>query len=385
VSAPEIDERGRRDSATGPKGVQRFALKAAVALLSCLVVPVVSYSGDAGHVFHARDYVDRVGGYLRQGYNVEGVENLDERLLQAQIIHDLPAAPALAVFGSSRAMILSSDLLHRPLVNNGMSGASIDDLFAIYQMYRERGFEPDTVMLCLDPWMLNERYDDVRWKSIAAEANSMRRLLGLTDATGRSSLRQIRSGLGVVRLRLQEQLLSPDYFRSSLEQLWRRSFGGETLTPTRESRNTVMTRLADGAITYGKAYEQRTPVWVAGDATRFLAMNPIYGFRDFTSVTPRQRDAMTRFLEQMRSDGVQVELVLLPYHPTVYQSLRTSDHYVGLEKVEGTIKSIAAAMSLTVAGSYSPAALGLGPADFYDAMHPRSAPSAAIAEAALAH
>lgn len=356
--------------------VRRFAVKASLVLITLLVVPLVSRVGDAGNVFHSQEYVSRIAEKLRSGYNVTGVGDFDERLLQSEIVRDLNIAPELVVLGSSRAMTLSSKLLGRPLTNTAMSGASIDDLFAAYQFYRRRGFRPRTILLCLDPWMLNEHYDDRRWRSVAVDAKAMRQTLGVGPSP-------VHGLFGDLRSRLADQLLSPDYFKASLQQLIPRARHQDAMRATHESVNAEMTRLTDGAITYGVSYRDRSPAVALTDAKEYLATDPIYGLREFTSITPRRRAEMLRFLKLLRTDGVDVRVVLIPYHPLVYQELAHSRRYVPVDDVERAVRGIAAEAGTRVAGSYSPIAIGLSPADFFDAMHPRDAPTGVIAMKAL--
>jgi hypothetical protein len=351
-------------------------IKACFVLAPLCIIPIVSRVGDAGHVFHAEEYVERIAKEIRVGYNVTGVEDLDQRLLQAAIVRDIRKEPDLVVLGSSRAMIMSSVLLGRPLMNTAMSGASIDDLFAAYQFYRKRGFHPRTILLCLDPWMLNEHYADRRWRSVAPDVEAMRRTLGLTEDSAHNPMADVES-------MITDLLLSRDYFKASLRQLMRRAKDQESLHTTHQAANVEMTRLADGAIVYGASRRERTAAAALADAKDYLTMDPIYGFQGFTSITDRRGEEMRRFLQLMRADGSDVRIIMMPYHPLVYRTLARTNRFVRIGEIERVVRTLALETGVSVSGSYSPAAVGLGPADFLDGMHPRDEPSAAIAKAAL--
>jgi hypothetical protein len=358
--------------------VLRLARKAIALVLPLSIVPIVCVTGDAGHVYHAKRYAEAVAVALASGKNVTGAGEFDQRYFESAFVRNLHNKPELLVLGSSRAMILSSRLLARPLVNSAVSGASMNDLFAIYELYRERKLVPRTILLCIDPWTMNENDPDRRWRSLETQANALRSRLGLATSPG--GLRESIAGL---REKLTGGLLSPQYFRESLRSLLRGRTAVASLHQTDVQLNTDATRLPDGSVTWDQQFREHTVADAMLDAHRYVAADPVYGLAGFAAVTMNQREAFRRLLDAMRNDGVDVRIALFPYHPAVYAALSTSRRYVSPDSVEHVIREIAREAAVPVAGSFSPKILGLGSNDFYDAMHPHDAPSRAIALLAL--
>ena len=71
------------------------------------------------------------------------------------------------------------------------------------------------------------------------------------------------------------------------------------------------------------------------------------------------------------SRGVQVTLVLTPFHPIYWQKLTTDPDYAGVQQAEQTVRALAARCGVEVYGSYDPAKAGCGNLDFYDGLHIR--------------
>src|SRR5690606_22220124 len=100
------------------------------------------------------------------GNNVTNIENYDERTLQRNIINNHHICPQVLVLGSSRTMLINSrEFIGKTFFNNSVSGASIEDIVAIYQMYDNRKCYPGKIILALDPWILNVNNGQNRWKS----------------------------------------------------------------------------------------------------------------------------------------------------------------------------------------------------------------------------
>lgn len=127
-------------------------------------------------------------------------------------------------------------------------------------------------------------------------------------------------------------------------------------------------RRADGSYSYEASYRE------AGvEAARRLAEDCIIAkpqfARDFTGVTPALERQLRAFLAAMQADGVQVAVMLAPFHPVYYAHMAAAGDYQPLLATEELVRAMAQELNIPVFGSYDPAACGLSEEDFYDAMH----------------
>ena len=90
--------------------------------------------------------------------------------------------------------------------------------------------------------------------------------------------------------------------------------------------------------------------------------------RDFS-----YNDSAWKILDQMiawmRSNGVDVEFVLTPYHPELFAMMERQAP-IFLE-IEESVRSLADALNIEIVGSYDPRVSGCVDQDFYDGMHPK--------------
>ena len=114
-------------------GMKSFFIKILLLCFSVFatIIPI-NYFVDPANIFGNGAYEKGISDYLIQGYHVVNIMNYDERLLQKFYIESLKNGPKTIVLGSSRSMQLSSRLLSQQVINNGVSGASVEDLLAIY-------------------------------------------------------------------------------------------------------------------------------------------------------------------------------------------------------------------------------------------------------------
>jgi len=145
-------------------------------------VASTNYCVDPAQLFSDGNYEQGVADILLSGNNVTNVSNYDERLLQKAYINNLKRGNDVIVFGSSRSMHIRSHLFPgMSFFNHGVSGASIEDYLAIYELYEQRKFVPSIVVLGLDPWILNQYSGQNRWKSLRWEYFSIANRLNINS------------------------------------------------------------------------------------------------------------------------------------------------------------------------------------------------------------
>ena len=101
-----------------------------------------------------------IADILLSGHNVANIGNYDERLLQKDIIQNDQRQIDIIVLGSSRSMQINSQTINdifqdQIFFNHAVSGASVEDYIAILDLYLEKNALPSTIIIGVDPWILN--------------------------------------------------------------------------------------------------------------------------------------------------------------------------------------------------------------------------------------
>lgn len=364
------------------KDFSRFAIRlAGFAPLAALLVGV-NYFVDPAHLFDKGRTERDVVTALSAGQRVTGLANYDERQFQRELAARDTTTPETLVIGSSRAMTVSSAEIGTPGVRNAaVSGANFYDVLGIYDLYARRKPVPRSLVLGVDPWMFNANSGDIRWVSLAPETGRMLARLGLPAPKASVVLR--------ARAKRAATLVSLDYFQQGVRELIRHRGIPESFRTSVTDSNTTLTRKPDGSIVYGEDLRHLSQDDVARDARAYAETSPIYQLGGFNRIDPADSVVFDRFVRAARADGSDVTLLMTPYHPLVYDALRKDERYAMVPKAEQLVRSVGAAAGVRVCGSYDPAVVGLGPADFYDGMHARPAALArmfrACAQDSVAH
>ena len=329
-----------------------------------LLVAAVNYRYDPANLFGDRTYEAGVARLLSEGKNVANVTDYDERLLQKFLVERLKHRRDVLVLGSSRSMNIGPDLFPgATFINASVSGASIEDYYAILQLYRERNLLPRLVILGVDPWVLNRNSEQTRWKSLEEEYHRSRPAISPAKAPSGPADDQ--------RLSRLQQLVNIDYFRAALEASRRTDRG---YYETKAVELDVNIRLADGTIAYRRDYAHRSPEEVAELARQQAARPPVYSLGGFRELDPEYAKALEALIEQLHAEGVEVMLFLPPYQPDMYAALtRVGSPYRLVIDAESYLHRFAEQYRLPVWGSYDPERTTCGRGDFYDEMHPRPA------------
>ena len=336
-----------------------------------LLLVGVNYKVDPANLFSGGAYERGVAALLARGQNVTNLRNFDERLLQKFSLQALPQRPAVLVLGSSRSMLIGAPLFPKgTLHNGGVSGAVIEDLLAVYQLYTARGWHPDTLILGLDPWMFNANHGQERWKTLAPEALQMRRTLGAVAAgaaEGEGLGGLVQSGSTAAKL---AELVSLSYFQEAIKTLRDPSKRPSAYQAVATAENDEFTKHPDNSISYDRRFRAQL---AAPAAQAYLALKPVYSLGSFTELAPDSRTTLRKFVGYAQQHGTVVKLFLAPYHPLVWQFLATRPEYANVARAETWCRALAAEQRMAVAGSFNPISLGLTTADFYDGMHCRPA------------
>jgi hypothetical protein len=169
--------------------MKRLFLKIFLFTPIILLLVLTNYFVDPANLFYSGNksndsisYEQTIVNYLREGYNVTNIDNYDERVFQKLFIESLNNSPEIIVLGSSRSQLIESSFFaNKRLINNSVTGATIEDLLSIYNIYENKSYKPQKLIIELSPWMLNENNGQTRWELIGDEYNAMINKLALQD------------------------------------------------------------------------------------------------------------------------------------------------------------------------------------------------------------
>ncbi len=329
--------------------MKKFLIKSfAYAVILLAVIGIVNYVGDAANIFK-EGFETKIAEIICRGENATNISNYDERLTQREIIKCKSFENFTIVLGSSRTMLISNNLLQQKNVfNSSVSGASIEDLIAIYQMYKIRKLRPVKVIVGCDPWLFNENNGQTRWRSIKEYYDMSVGDDGLSEGSSKTA-----------------QLISVSYFQSSVKTLFKKTpLPKNTNVPC----NAMLTKLIDGSICYGEDFRNAGKNEVEAKAAKYLT-GEIYGLKNYREISSRQWELFDSLIQSLLEQNIRVELFLAPYHPKVIKHFRSENRIVF--DVQDRLKKYASKMRISLKGSFDPKDVGLESSDFYDGMHLR--------------
>lgn len=270
--------------------------------------------------------------------------NMNERsFIKYRIKHE-SLKPEALVIGSSRLMQVGSEVTNKSVLNLSVSGASIEDLVAIWGMASPK-FNSRYVFLGADPWIFNSNSEQTRWTTLRSEYNSSMLDLGLT-----SELQNLNKG--------EPALIS----KIAIDFYNRVNHSDVEATDDVPSVFDKIRR--DGSRVYNLSYANKT----SDDVARNAKSDFFYGMSNF-----RYADDVRITLERLvltvaRSDR-QVVLILSPYHPALYERMTYGDRQ--FLKIENRFRKLAKDLGVQVIGSYDPHDVGCTSVEFFDGMHPK--------------
>jgi hypothetical protein len=345
--------------------MRRLFIRLALFLPVVVLMATVNYVVDPAGLFQVGGERE-VARLLQAGSNVVVSWNaLDDRQIQRHYVEGLTGAPAWILVGSSRGLFTRHQAVaSESFFNHGVSGATIEDFVAIVGLYSERGLLPKHIILTIDPWILNRSNGQWRWQSLRGAYYPMARSLGISLDHG------LKAFYVDATVRRMAELLSPSYFQTSLRALLYAPPGAPHLLPTdRDEPGDFATILRDGSLVYPRNEHNRAPDDVARTVREGLYKG--YSLGSFHRLDPDLLDALNRTITFVMDRGVELTLVLIPYHPLEYQRMMRSLEHRIVSDVESTIHDVAQEHAVVVLGSYDPAKAGCAAEEFYDAIHPR--------------
>ncbi len=372
-------------TAPSPRRAAARALGASLFAALLAAVPVINYFGDASGLYISpRDSSSptAIAEALLEGSNLEGVGNYNERLVRRIVVNSMDRREVV-VLGSSRAAMISADALGldpEDMFNCGVAGGSLKDIIGFYGVLWQQQKLPDRVVIILDPWMLNDNYDltETRWKQAVGDGY-YNYLTGRMGLEADSSLLEIHpladtdpsndiTGLGDLSPQLLQNLFSVTYFQSSLQLLSKQGFG-RSWTETDQQYGELELLRSDGSFCYPLSYRDTTYQQKLSYASQ--SIGNIIGLEDYQNLDSENLLLLEQFLESVKQDGVEVQLVLFPISNLLYTEMeKDPEHYKGFFAAQGLMEQAAEKAGVKLVGNFNPFLLGFDLTAFYDGYHP---------------
>lgn len=326
---------------------------------------------DPANILGSEKQEQRMAQLVEEGLNISGRSDFNDRLFQLFRIRLMDQAPDNIVIGSSRALQIRDGMLPGRTVNNAVPGASLEDYFAILQLYGERNMLPKHIVLVADGWLFNIANQQSRWVALRNKCNALAEHLGVIGLCSPGA-----GGLDGQSLR---ELLSYGYLRESLKRLARHGVAATSQNSTVPDASIIGVkelplvqggRLADGSILYPKKQRTTPHTEIERAAAQFAKATPVYSLGGYHQLDPIYTNGFEALVEYLTAKGVQVSIVLVPYHPVATQIFREDRIYASrLNDAEGFVRSTAKRYGASVFGGYLSDVCEVK--EFYDGQHPR--------------
>lgn len=341
--------------------LKRFFSRAVRLLPAILIVPATNFLVDPANVFAKQGEQETlIARELLAGKYVANFAIYDDRLIARYLLEHRPDRPGVLILGSSKTLNIGGYLFpNSNVVNASMLGATVREPLAAYEILRERHLIPDTVVIGVDPWMLNARAYDSRWVALQPYFDSAIRRLGIGHWPSTATT-EVQSS------RIQA-LTSADYFQQSVLAIGNK----KKLAPWKVSDtpdNDSYTRLPDGSDAYSIGQRSYGPDSAEALARKYTDKG-VYLIEDHAKVDATHVLALGRFIDLIRRDGAVPIVALLPYHPIVYETLSADPRYSLVLAAEDAVRKLATLHGAKVVGSYNPDRAGVTRIHFYDGHH----------------
>ena len=333
--------------------MKKFIFKILTTFTLLLIFLVsVNYWGDSAKIFHT-GYENKIADIIFNNKNATNISNFDERILQRELIKKLEIRPDIMVLGSSRTMLINSTYFKgSKLINNSVSGASIEDLISIFQIYKTKNMLPKEIILGIDPWIFNRNNGQESWNTLRDEYYSF------TNKKKEKKESIINNKF--------KQLFSLSYFQSSFRNLPNVITGRNDPIATDKIHNQSNTKLVDGSLSYNKKYRESLNENVEISVRSYIT-GRIYSVENFKIISPKMFKEFEDLCNNILDNNIKLSFFISPYHPIVYEKIKQD--YLMVLQTENKILKFAKENNIKCFGSFNPVTEALESQDFYDGMH----------------
>lgn len=355
-------------------------------------------------------YERAIANALLNGQPLADYERLNERLLMRLLVEEMDEPFDTVALGSSRILQMGADQADGGnFFNLGMSGADHRDVMSNFYLLDKADKLPQTLILGLDAWLLNpnasgHRANDAVYQEFLATC------LGYETNWQPAEPAPLPAGSAGEPdsgdLSSSEAEDEPDtggfWSLFSLPRFWQNitgTAGSASDTPASApadssssaasssqaplftdplpvvegdpSEQPKEVKMPDGTVLYPATF-RNVDAELAEQKAHAEAISFSW-LSDYTALDPSLCELFDRFVGYVRSRGVDVIFLLVPFHPTFYDyASEYSAQYNGLFLAEDYFTEYALARGIPIYGSYNPHVAQATGEQFYDGLHIKS-------------
>lgn len=338
-------------------------------LLALLSIIIFNYFIDPGNqFFRAAPLEKAIAQALLDKKKVMFHTNYNDRGVQKLVLEKWDKRPEILVIGSSRSMPISHNAFNQTdFFNASVTSASLEDHVAIYYLYQKKG-QPKTVVLNLDPWILDKNHGMKKWKFALFSDYYAGREMILGEKNPNLFIDKTK-----IAIEKYSQLLSSEYTHVAVRKLLLPKTQDIIIDPEDNACSSCYTRFPDGTRIFSQKQESTT--------SREAELASIDGIRQydrdfgqFTQLDTHYTHLFENFIRYMKEKNVTIIFYLPAYSPIAYTTIQTDERYKMIEVAEKYFLDIAKKYDVKVIGGYNPAILSLQNSDFVDDLHLKKQP-----------
>lgn len=307
---------------------------------------------------------DKIGAHMIDGAeNVIGLEEsgFDDRSLLLACLKRQKEPKEVIVIGSSRVLNFDHTMFGTDsFYNAGLSESTMYDLWAVTGILAQSGQLPETMIIGVDAFLFNTSHNNDRWMALEPYENYMETIL---DGKWNENMPVPEKNTGINR----EKWLSLDYFRYNVTCLPKRKRFAVSYTPAWETAQYL--KHYDGSIAYQQELRDVNAEDVIELTKQAMEEQVVYRMTDYREVDEESVQMLSKLIDYLQNQGVEVILYLPPYSPMMYDYIESEEQFRITLDVEERIQEMASKKQIALYGSYSPAGSGLEMTDLYDVYH----------------
>lgn len=319
----------------------------------------VNYSVDASSVI--RPQHTQMAKLALAGNVVVAPENYNERVYQVCIVNNMKKIPETIVIGSSKGMFVGEEITgYRDIYNNCVSGACLEDYYALLGLYYEEFNDlPNRVIIETPPWVFYAGNPESRWQEDGTYHDSACKFF--EEVNGVELAKTVNSDA-------ENPYISLSYFRYNVEQ-WREQGDkvfeedAKISTDTSESAD-----YPDGTIRYAASYENES----VERLNSVLAVSGPCIYQDSNNMIEIDAEKTLRYenlIDYLQSSGTEVIIYMEPFSVTQCKYSFDEGLNPGYPLAYDYIMNLAKEKNIEVHGGYDSRMFGLSDHRFIDFMH----------------
>lgn len=338
----------------------RFTFNAAVIplVLAGLVV-AVNCSVDSSYTIRGNQFYSQMARLALAGNIVAVPMNYNERLYQVAVVSEMKDIPETLVAGSSRGMFLGEEVTgYHNLYNACVSGACLEDYYALIGMYYQKFGLPKRIIIETSPWVVYAGDKEARWRRTSIYAPSA--MSFYFTANGH----ELKAGPPS-----ESPYFSISYFQYNFGVLIKNGTKAFSRDEARVSTNpSEAADYPDGSIRYAAKLENPSPSRLA-EVTSQTGPVTYKNLDKMTGIDALKAQGYENLIKFLMASGVEVMIYLQPFSPTQCRYIYEGNANPAFRDVEAYLHELGGKFGIKIYGGYDARKFGLGDERFIDFMH----------------